>query len=213
MPPTCPTCPAPPSVVDAPPVPAPPPAKPETDDLGNRPAILTTDLATIVVEVHEGEGDSDEPELHLHIRVAPPRGTPTLLERASPPGECAEAEPSVVFVGSDEENEVVDVQLVCTIGEEVVRQYIEHTVVHLAMKNEEVSAEVVFTGLSSSRNNRRLALESDGLELHVEAGALAIYRQRAAWCDREGLKTLMGPELSGCTTRERTLTLVKRVPL
>lgn len=218
--PTCPTCPAPradtsnvsPPPADAPPKPDAP--REQTDAHGMVPAILTTRLATIVVEVHEAtDDDSGDPALHLHMRVAPPGGSSKLLERSSPPNDCAEAQPEVALIGGDEENEVVDVRLVCVIGETIVRELVEHTVVHIAAKGKEVEAEVVFTGLSTTRNNRELAVESDTLELHFEAGALAVYRQRAGWCDRNGLRTLLGPDFAGCASRKRTLTLVKRIPL
>jgi hypothetical protein len=212
--PTCPTCPAP--NIDVPPL-APSalvPEKPE-DEPAVVPALLNTALAMIVVEAHEAEDEVDDAIVQLRIRIAPrDGGVAKVLERSSAPVACAEVQPEIVLLHGDEENEIVDVQVECVLGEEIVHVNIEHTIVRIAAKGTDIDAKIVFTGQSTVIDNRRLAVESDQLDFFVEAGALAVYRQRAAWCDRDGMKTLLGPDFAGCPkTRKRTLTLVKRIAL
>jgi hypothetical protein len=212
--PTCPTCPV--QAAATPTVATPPtePAPPEPDEPGEEPdvvpALLNTDLAMIVAEAREAED-----EVHLHIRIAPRGGgAAKVLERSSPPVACAEVQPQIERIHGDEETEIVDVRVVCVFGEETIHEEIEHTIVRVAAKGTDVEAKIAFTGQSSVTENRRLEVVSDRLDFYVEAGALAIYRHRAAWCDRDGMKTLMGEDFAGCVkTRKRTLTLVKRISL
>jgi hypothetical protein len=219
--PTCPTCP--PPAAAAAPVVAPPVAHAPTeaeapDEADVAPALSNTNLAMIVAEAHESEDEVDEsedPPVHLHIRIAPRGGgVAKVLERSSPPVPCLSVQPQIEVIHSDEEIEIVDVRVVCMFGEETIHEDIEHTIVRIATSGTDVEAKIVFTGQSTVTENRRLEVVADRLDFHVEAGALAVYRHRVAWCDREGMKTLMGEDFAGCAkTRKRTLTLVKRIPL
>lgn len=221
--PQCPTCP--PAVEDRAADPVPETRMVEPDEhrlaelpettgtvelLDGVPGRVVTEIATLRVEPFEAPDASGEPVLHVRVHVQGPSGASHAMERSTALDWCDELYPGLQVVGGDEETLFVDVRLVCRVGEEVRRETIDHTVVRVVREQDRLDSSVLFTGTSRSRDNRGLAVESDRLEFHVEAGRLSVYRHRVAHCDREGLRTLMGDDFAGCTVRERTLQLVTR---
>ncbi len=175
------------------------------------PPKVITSLATVWIEPYEQPGAEGDPVLHVRVHVQGPDGATMKLERASSLDLCAEAYPGIQVVGGDEETLTIDARIVCRMGETIVHEVVDHTIVRIALEGTGLQSKIVFTGRSMTRDNRGLAVETDRLEFYLEAGKLGIYRHRSAWCDRAGLRTLMGSDFDGCSTRKRTLEFVERI--
>jgi len=115
---------------------------------------------------------------------------------------------SLDVIAANEESRVVEIQASCVIGATVRRFTINHIVLWVG---ETGDLAVVFRGESFAVDNRRLAVVSERLEFHLEANDLAVYRQTVAWCDKAGLRELVGR--ASCRVAPRRLKLVKRISL
>lgn len=167
----------------------------------------------ITVAPFELEASDGSLALLSRVSIADPDGTFATFEHPVDTGFCgSELTTNVEVIGvRSHARTLFDAQVTCSVGESHPRWNTSHTV--FEVREHDRTATLLTAVQAGSWIVVEESQDVRDLRFFLEAGTLAVYEERSAWCDAEAVFAAHGVRERGCNLSARTLTLEQRIAL